>query len=130
MDGLGKGAIRELALRWLDDSGITQKDLAQKMDIAAASLNQMLTGIRDFPLLRFLQIVHLLKPSDAEIDRAFEIYYREVNIPPGDLRLVLKRGAGLPGAKATRGRIHAMVDRIADSKLDVVEAMLKGLTDE
>ena len=130
MDSLGKDAIRGAALRWIDDSGIMQKDLAQKMNIAAASLNQMLTGVVSLPLSRFLQIIHILSPPDAEIDRVFELYYGDLNIPPGSLRLVIKRGAGLPGAKATRERIHAMVDRIADNKLEVVEAMLQGLVKE
>jgi len=73
--------IKKSIFDWLESSEMQQKELAEKLEVSPASVNRMLKEdfVTALPLSRFLQIVHILKPKQAEIDRVFGLYCQELN---------------------------------------------------
>lgn len=120
-----KKKIAEIVKGWIDASDYSQKDLAQKNDLTPASLCKFLSGDCDFPLPRFIQLVAILHPDQAEIDDAFAEYLDELNVPRGLLQLKLSGNQ----KGSLRARIHELVDQVPEEKLTVLEPVLKMMVE-
>ena len=83
---------REVA-KWID----SQTQIAQEMGIASSAISSYISGKRQLPLPRFLQIVHNAQPPQDDIDDIFNMYLEDAGIPHGALRL-LRAGSEVPGS--------------------------------
>jgi transcriptional regulator with XRE-family HTH domain len=79
--------------KWID----SQTQIAQEMGIASSAISSYISGKRQLPLPRFLQIVHNAKPPQDDIDDIFNMYLGDLGIPDGAIRL-LRAGADIPGS--------------------------------
>ena len=61
------------------------------------AISCFISGQRQLPLNRFIQIVHQAKPSQEDVDEIFNIYLEYLGIPEDALRL-LCAGTKLPGS--------------------------------
>lgn len=121
MDSEQKKEVTDSVLRWIEQTGITQKDLADKLGMTPQSLNHMIKGDAPFPLTRFLQTAYALLPGEAEVNRVFALYLAELAIPTQAMQL---RIAG-PRDANLRQRLHTLIDRIPEDKLPALEPVLK-----
>lgn len=85
--------IGKKVAQWID----SQAQLAQEMGIAPSAISSYISGKRQLPLPRFLQIVHNAKPPQDDIDDIFNMYLEDAGIPHGAIRLLLA-GSEIPGA--------------------------------
>jgi hypothetical protein len=68
---------------WVD----SQKEIAEEIGISTPSMNSMLTGKIRLPLPRFLQIIYHLNPPCNEVQDIFNLYLKELDLPPDGITI-------------------------------------------
>lgn len=116
--------IKSIVYSWVRSSFLQQKEISEKMDMTPAAINKMLKGDADLPLPRFMQLVHILHPSQDEVDQVFAFYCEDLKIPSSSMRLVINGISGLPQTTDRRARIHALVDRLTEKQLEALEPVI------
>ena len=79
--------------KWIDN----QSKLAQELGINSAAISCFISGKRQLPLNRFIQIINTQKPPQEDIDEIFNLYLEDLGIPDNAIRLI-RAGSGVPGA--------------------------------
>lgn len=78
---------------WID----SQRQVAQEAGITPSAISSYVTGKRQLPLYRFLQIVNTVKPPQEDVDDIFNFYLEDLGIPSSAIRL-LCAGSEIPGS--------------------------------
>ena len=69
-------AIGQAVKKLIVDSGISQTEIATKLNINKSSLSQMLSGVAPLPVERFRKIAEMVKASPSEIERVNLLYLK------------------------------------------------------
>lgn len=69
-------AIGQAVKKLIIDSGISQTEIATKLNINKSSLSQMLSGVAPLPVERFRKIAEIVKASPSEIERVNLLYLK------------------------------------------------------
>ena len=71
-------SIGKKVAQWVD----SQKEIAEEIGVSSPSIHSMLTGKIRLPLTRFLQIIYHLNPPNGEVQEIFNMYLKELDLPP------------------------------------------------
>lgn len=71
-------SIGKKVAQWVD----SQKEIAEEIGVSSPSIHSMLTGKIRLPLTRFLQIIYHLNPPQGEVQEIFNMYLKELDLPP------------------------------------------------
>ena len=71
-------SIGKRVAQWVD----SQKEIAEEIGVSSPSIHSMLTGKIRLPLTRFLQIIYHLNPPQGEVQEIFNMYLKELDLPP------------------------------------------------
>ena len=123
MESARKRKIKLSILQWVNQGEISQKELAEALNISAPSLSKMLSGAAPLPITRFLQIVNVLHPSQDEINKVWQLYLDELGLSATILKLTLAYNA----PKDLRSKMHALIDVIPLEQLAVLEPLLENM---
>lgn len=123
MENARKRKIKLSILQWVNQGEISQKELAEALNISAPSLSKMLSGAAPLPITRFLQIVNVLHPSQDEINKVWQLYLDELGLSATILKLTLAYNA----PKDLRSKMHALIDVIPLEQLAVLEPLLENM---
>lgn len=103
--------VGHIVSKWVN----TQKDFAQQLGIADATLSLMLTGKQKYPIHRFIQTVFFLRPSQQEINKAFNIYLSRLDLPQDSVTL------HLPAEQVEQSaaeKLDSIIKAVMESDLD------------
>ena len=104
--------------QWID----SQTQFAQETGIAPSAISSYVTGKRQLPLYRFLQIVNTVKPPQDDVDDIFNFYLEDLGIPCNAIRLLCAGsevpGSPIEGAVIRDARIAKIIELVMDSDID------------
>lgn len=115
--------VKELVVNWISFSEYNQKEIAENLNMSSSGLNQMLKGTKDIdlPISRFLQLITLLRPSQEEITKAWNLYLEDLEITPKTLQLIFKPQSNI----SMHARVHDLVDQLNEQQLAPFEALME-----
>jgi hypothetical protein len=115
--------IGKKVANWVD----SQKEIAEEIGVSSPSMHSMLTGKIKLPLPRFLQIMYHLNPPQDEVQEIFNLYLKELDLPPDGITIRHKVESSDPEVSITFDtRIARITDAVIESDL-TDEAKVKVL---
>lgn len=115
--------IGKKVANWVD----SQKEIAEEIGVSSPSMHSMLTGKIKLPLPRFLQIMYHLNPPQDEVQEIFNLYLKELDLPPDGITIRHKVESNDPEVSITFDtRIARITDAVIESDL-ADEAKVKVL---
>jgi hypothetical protein len=115
--------IGKKVANWVD----SQKEIAEEIGISSPSMHSMLIGKIKLPLPRFLQIMYHLNPPQDEVQEIFNLYLKELDLPPDGITIRHKVESSDPEVSITFDtRIARITDAVIESDL-TDEAKVKVL---
>ena len=105
--------------KWID----SQKEIAEEIGVSSPSIHSMLSGKIKLPLGRFLQIVYYLNPPREEVAEIFNLYLKDLELPPNAFSILHK-----DHPDAGSSKVFSFMDEKINQITDTV--MSSDLTDE
>lgn len=106
-------SIGKKVAQWVD----SQKEIAEEIGVSSPSIHSMLTGKIRLPLTRFLQIIYHLNPPQGEVQEIFNMYLKELDLPPDGIIIKHKDETDTEFTLSFDTRLEKITDAVMESDI-------------